>query len=244
VITSAAVLFGVGLSILGWGLVAGLDENVLRAARTTYAGDVLLRPDGYPSDGLTYPLADAAPIPPELVTMLDGIGPWAGRTAFSARLVNGPDAQRITVWAYDAQRDPIVFPRDGWKVQGRWPEPGKNEMAVGYRLGRLLELSEGSDIVLQARTREGAINANGFRVVGLVRSDNAALDNLGAWVEYADAGPLALLGDARSHVAVRVEGDHAAAAALLARWRRSARTCWRSTGFGAEACPSLSGRSC
>ena len=45
VITSAAVLFGEGLSILGWGLVAGLDENVLRAARTGRAGPCPARRD-------------------------------------------------------------------------------------------------------------------------------------------------------------------------------------------------------
>ncbi len=215
-ITSAAVFFGVALSILGWGFVGGLDENVLRAARTTYAGDVLLRPDGYPTDGLTYPLADAAPVPPDLVSALDGIGKWTARTAFSARVVSGPDAQRITVWAYDGVRDPEVFPRDGWKVEGRWPQPGAGEVALGYRLGRLLEIEEGEEVVLQTRTRDGAINANSFRVVGLIRSDNSALDSLGAWLEYADATPLALLGDARSHVAVRVEGDHDAAAKLVA----------------------------
>ncbi len=216
VITGAAVLFGVGLSILGWGLVAGLDENVLRAARTTYAADLLLRPDGYPTDGLTYPLADAAPVPAEFAALLDDLGPWTARTAFAAKLVNGSDAQRITVWAYDGERDPLVFPRDGWKVQGRWPTPGANELAVGHSLARLLALEEGTDVVLQTRTRDGAINANNFRVVGLVRSDNAALDNLGAWLEFTDAVPLALLGDARSHLSVRLRGDHAEAASRLA----------------------------
>lgn len=216
VITAAAVFFGVALSILGWGLVGGLDENVLRAARTTYAGDLLLRPDGYPDEGLTYPLEDAAPLSPELVTALNGVGDWTARTGFSARMVNGADAQRITVWAYDGARDPVVFPRDDWRVEGRWPTPGAGEVALGYRLARLLEVKEGTDIVLQTRTLDGAINANSFRVVGLVRSDNSALDAFGAWLEYADATPLALLGEVRSHVAVRVAGNPADFVAPLA----------------------------
>jgi putative ABC transport system permease protein len=89
-------------------------------------------------------------------------------------------------------------------------------VAVGYQLARLLRVGEGTDIVLQARTRDGAINANTFRVVGLVRSDNSTFDSLAAWLEFTDATPLALLGNARSHVAVRTPGEHAAAAAALA----------------------------
>ena len=56
VITSVAVVFGVALQILGWGLADGLDENYLRAGRTTATGDVVLRPDGYPIDGIDFPL--------------------------------------------------------------------------------------------------------------------------------------------------------------------------------------------
>ncbi|HNC94883.1 MAG TPA: hypothetical protein PKW90_02100, partial [Myxococcota bacterium] len=62
-ITSVAVVAGVALMILGWGLVDGVDENVLRASSQTMTGDVLLRPVDYPTDGTSFPLDKAKAIP-------------------------------------------------------------------------------------------------------------------------------------------------------------------------------------
>ena len=53
--TSIAVVAGVAMMILGWGFIDGLDENVLRSSSTSMTGEILLRPDDYPSDGRTLP---------------------------------------------------------------------------------------------------------------------------------------------------------------------------------------------
>jgi putative ABC transport system permease protein len=221
VITSASVVFGVAIQVLGWGLVDGLDENFLRAARTTYAGDVLLRPDGYDLEGTSFPL-DEAEVPPDaLVAQLDAAGPWTSRALIPSRFVKGADGARGVVIGYEAERETTVFNRAEWKLDGRWPGPGAEEITVGYAFARLVGLATGDSVVAEARTADGAINALTYTVVGLVRTDNAQLDNVAAWMEMGAAERLGRLEGRRTHLAVLADAgtpDEIAQAATGTGW--------------------------
>ena len=52
-------------------------------------------------------------------------------------------------------------------------------MVLGSGLARLIDAKVGDELVVEARTWPGALNALTFRVSGIVNTDNAALDNLG-----------------------------------------------------------------
>lgn len=205
-ITSASVVFGVAIQVLGWGLVDGLDENFLRAARTTYAGDVLLRPEGYDLEGTSFPLDEAEVPSADLEAKLDAAGPWTARALIPARFVQGAEAARGIVIGYDEARETRVFDRKEWKLDGRWPAPGADEVVVGYAFARLVGLANGDAVIAEARTADGAINALTYTVVGLVRTDNAQLDNIGAWMEMGAADRLGRLEGRRTHLAV-LAGD-------------------------------------
>jgi len=224
VIIGLIVVAGVFLQILGWGLVDGLDENILRAARNGVTSDILLRPEGYPTDGLSYPLDQTRP-PPDLSTALPDASVSA-RTLFVGRLVKGAEASRVTGIAYERAADAACFPRENWKLEGAWPEPGADAIVLGDRLAALLEVKVGDSVVLQTRTVDGAQNAYTYTVTGLVHTDNNALDNLGAWLEMEAADRLLTVGARRSHVAVNLPpfADSAAAKARLGGLGWTART--------------------
>ena len=214
-ITGVTVTFGVAVSVAGWGLVEGLDENVLRAARTTQTGDLLLRPHGYPTDGMDWPLAEAKVPDTAVIARLDAAGTWAPRTYSMVRLVKGADAARVLAVAWDPARDGTVFPRERWTIEGSWggsTAEGTAGLVLGTGLARLLGVKVDDNVILEGRTREGALNALPFRVTGVVRTDNGAMDNMGAWVRMDDAEALLLLGGARTHVAVKLRDDQDAAA--------------------------------
>ncbi len=209
VITGVTVTFGVAVSVVGWGLVEGLDENVLRAARTTQTGDVLLRPHGYPTDGMDWPLAQAKVPDAALTAQLDAAGSWAPRTYGMVRLVKGADAARVLAIAWDPARDSTVFPREAWTMEGSWDVPSETAgLVLGTGLARLLDVKVGDDVILEGRTREGALNALPFRVTGIVRTDNLGMDNMAAWVRMDHAESLLLLAGARTHVAVKLRDGH------------------------------------
>lgn len=213
-ITSVAVTFGVAIIIVGFGLVDGLDENYLRASRTTATGDVVLRPADYPTDGMDLPLDQAVPVGPDLAAKLDATGPWTSRLLWRGRLVKGVDATRATGVGFDPAKETAVFSREGWAVKGAWPAAGAGEVAIGELLAKLLRIEPGDEIVFEARTRAGAVNALSYEVSALVRSDNAMLDQSAVWMRMEDARALVAVGDERTHVAVLTRDAAGAKAAL------------------------------
>ncbi len=202
VITSAAVVFGLALQVLGWGLVDGLDDNFLRAAATTTTGDILLRPPKYPTDGLSFPLEEAS-VPPALTGFT---GDTAPRVLFSAKVVHHADAARALGVAYDPDLDYRVFPRERWRVQGVWPDKDQPQVAMGDAMARLLGVGLGDQITIQARTVDGAQNALAYAVTALVHTDNGQMDNNAVWIRMAAADELLQLQGRRTHIALHVGG--------------------------------------
>ncbi len=205
-LSSLSVMAGVAVLILGHGFIEGLDENVIRAQEDALSGHVLLQPEGYPEDGMTLPLDASRPIDAELQARLadERVETWAPRLWSFARLVSGSDSLRAKVLAYDPERDPAVFSREDWSVDGAWPAP-QGEVALGSGLARILDIQVGEIVSLELRTRAGAINALQMNVSGLVSARNGALDNIAVWIPFSAADDLLRSEGARSHVAVRLE---------------------------------------
>lgn len=206
-ITSVSVVAGVMVLIVGQGLVDGLDENVIRAQEDALSGEILLSPEGYPTDGLTLPLDQARPIDPALELALSGpeVKDWAPRIFSFGRLVVGSDSVRVRVLGFDPERDARVFPRSNWTMEGDWPADPTG-LVVGAGLAELLELKPGALVAIEARTRAGAINASQFTVSGVLRSRVPALDAGTVMVPMTTADELLRTEGARSAIAVRVKG--------------------------------------
>lgn len=210
IITGAAVVAGTAVLILGDGFVGGLDENVIRAQEDAVAGHVILRPEGYPTDGLTWPLDEAVVPSPALEAALSG--PEAGavvavapRVFASARLIFGADAVRVRLLGYDPVADPAVFPVADWPIEGAWPKPGADELVLGAEVASLTGAKPGSTVVIEARTKPGAINALSYTVSGVVRSSNPAIDGL-VLLPMAAADALLLTEGSRSALSLRLRG--------------------------------------
>lgn len=216
-ITSVSVVAGVMVLIVGQGLVDGLDENIIRAQEDALSGELLLTPEGYPTDGLTLPLDEAKPVDAGLEAALSGpeVTAWAPRIFSFGRLVVGSDSVRARVLGYDPEADPKVFPRSNWTLEGAWPTDGAS-LVVGSGLATLLDLHVGAPVAIEARTRAGALNASLFTVSGVLRSRVPALDAGTVLVPMATADELLRTEGARSAIAVRVKGGRDRADAVKA----------------------------
>lgn len=229
-LSSLSVMAGVAVLILGNGLVEGLDENVIRAQEDALSGHILMQPEGYPDDGMTLPLDASVPLDEAVMSRLSDprVESWAPRLWSFTRLVHGPDSLRAKVLGYDPERDPIVFPRETWDVQGAWPGPS-GELAIGSGLARILDVKPGELLTLELRTRAGAINALQLTVSGVIRTRNGALDNVAVWIPFSAADDLMRSEGSRSHVAVRLKGGRRDAEEALswlapAGWRAQTAT--------------------
>lgn len=218
VLTAIAIVAGVGLFILGSGLVGGFTENVIRSAIDGTVGHVMARPAGYPTQMGQHPIDELLEISPATRAVLDRTAvAWTERTLFAPLAAAGRDSLRVAAVGYDPARDPLVFPRTTWRVEGVMPVGG-DRVAVSHRVARLLNLRQGARLVLQVRTHQGAINALDVEVAALFTTSNAALDRLGIFVPQELVRRL-IAADRPTHVAVKLadRDDAEAAAAALRR---------------------------
>lgn len=219
-LSSVAVVMGVALLILGFGMVDGLDENVLRTQIDSVSGHVILRAPSVDPDALSNEVSGLEPLPPALEQRLSAYD-WTPRLLFDAWLGGGSDVFRAKGVAYDSERDSKVFRRDDFEIEGRWPEQGG--VVVGVHVAELLDLKVGQTVNLQARTAQGAINALSYPVEGIVRTRNPMLDNFAVLVPMTDALELTRAAGP-SLVAIRLDNRERApevAAALQGEWSAS-----------------------
>ncbi len=210
VLTTVAVVAGVGVLILGKGFIAGLDENIIVSAIDGTVGHVMARPKGYPTTGLQRPIDELLNVTDGARRLLDREAvAWTERLHFGPIAANGTDNLRVSAIGYDPERDPRVFPRDHWKLRGSWPAPDGDEVLVSQRVARLLRLEPGGRMILQVRTHRGAINALEVGVSGIVATGNSAIDMLGVLVPQSLARRL-VAAEAPTHLSVKLADRDAA----------------------------------
>jgi len=210
-ITSAAVVAGVAVLIVGFGLVDGLDENVIRTQEDSVSSHLLLRPTDYPTDGLNFPLDQAQQIDEDAATALasSDVEAWTARLWFTGRIISGMDSIRIKGIAYDPVGEDDVFDRSRWLVTnaqsgGQWPSQ-PNEIALSSGVAKLLEVNPGQNVTIETRTLPGAINAMTYTVSGIIQTGNPGVDTFGVWIPRDTANTLLVSENIVSHVAVRLK---------------------------------------
>lgn len=200
----SAVVVGVAVVIVGQAVIAGFEENAVRAWVDHYGGHVTARPASYPTEGLAHPIDALQPMDLELSRWLDGsTRAWTTRTLAVGRAVAGSDGVPVRVIGFDPARDGSVFPRDPWTLQGREPTTGSDGALLSVGVAGLLDLVPGDRFVLEARTAAGARNALELPVAGVVAVGTPLVDRFGILVTD---DLLARLIDASgaSHVSVRL----------------------------------------
>lgn len=229
-LTSVAAVAGVALMVLGFGMVDGLDENVIRAGIDTESGHVLLRPGGLDTEAMNNPIDGLEPVPAEISAQLDAAGvTYTERLRFDVKLIRGADGLRATGLAVDPERDALVFPREKWAIDGALPDG--RQVLVGARLGRILGVSVGDEVILQARTSMGAQNALSVVVSGLVTTRSPSVDNSAVLMTRALADEL-VRAPGPSEIALRL--DHRDEAFTWAP-RLNGLSGWKATTWRDEA---------
>ncbi|MEZ4320927.1 MAG: FtsX-like permease family protein [Myxococcota bacterium] len=206
VLSMSSVVLGVAVIIVGQGVIAGFEENSIRAAVDGLTGHVQIRPRDYPTEGLAHPIDKLAPVDPALADWLDAnTSAWTARTVFVAEAVHGADAMPVRAIGVDPAKDSEVFPRSGWTIDGSEPVSAEDGVLLSTGVARLLELKAGDTVVLQAHTTGGAMNALEVPVAGVFNAGTPMLDRFGVVLARDLARDLLQSGDRTSHVSVRLD---------------------------------------
>ena len=84
-------------------------------------------------------------------------------------------------------------------VEGRLPQPGRNEVVIGAEMSRQLGSGLGDEVVVMAPGADGSMGNDLFRIAGIYRTGLAELDSAFAVFELGDLQLLLTLDPARIH---------------------------------------------
>lgn len=231
-LSMVSVVTGVWVIIAGRGFIGGLNENIIRAQVDSFSGHVLVRPASYPTRGIQHPVDDLLKLDPETAHWLDeNTVAWTERVLFVPRAVRGVDSIRVRVFGFDPATDEAVFPRTNWKVTGKIPETRQDGILVSRGVAKVLQLKIGDELVLEARTAAGAINALSLPVCGILSTGNPVIDSIGAFLPKPTVLELVRTDDKFSHLAIRLKHREAAEAFADKLRKRMGDKAWIATWY-------------
>lgn len=204
-ISSAAIIIGMSIFILGTSLINGLDEQTIREQELIIGGEIIFHPS---EEEKKSGLNNLRSIQPELQSKLQSpeVEAWTGRTIFLARLTTGKHRLLTRVNGYTLETDKQVFPRDRWKIQGKEPNEAR-EIAIGSILAEKLNVNIGDSLTLEVRTKDGALNAIEYQCSGIIKTGAFLIDSMMLWLPMASVEELIQIKDSYSQISVQVQGN-------------------------------------
>ena len=211
------VLTALGLAVgyfavvftIGWG--EGLMAEMVENATGLVSGQIEIHDVEYRPERSLYNTIggrDGA----DVVQLLDGITAEAGVVAAAPRVYagglvsSGESTSAGMLMGIDPERERSVSRFLDELVDGRVPQPGRNELAIGTEMARQLAVSVGDDVVVVAPGADGSTGNDLYAVAGIFRTGMVELDASNAVLPLTDLQTLITLDPSRIHeIAVATE---------------------------------------
>ncbi len=207
-ITALVLTVGLGMFIFFDSLLAGMDRMTIDSMADYTESSLKVVTPGYRKEMRTAPLDFGIENPEGAMERIARAIPEAKaiapRTAFIGYASNRIDSLPVLGTAVDPGRDAAVFKLAERVAQGRWlaPEGTGNEIVIGKALAADLGLGVGDWLVLSARAADDSLNADEFKIAGILDVPAQEVSQSGAYLSYGAAK--ALLGEKLPVTAIAV----------------------------------------
>jgi putative ABC transport system permease protein len=225
-ITALALAFGFLAAVFMVGLTDGIIAEMIETGTAVVSGQVQVHDPGYLPDRPVYATigGDSGADVASLVTRIEQV---PGVVAAAPRLYGGgllsaaDQTQGAMLMGVDPAQDARVVQLLSAITDGRAPEPGTNQVAIGSDLANRLKVGPGAELVVVAPASDGSLGNDLFTVSGVFHTGSTGLDLTTAVVPIESLRRLLALEPGRVHeIVIRVTDPWAAdsiAAALGAR---------------------------
>ena len=209
-----AVGYFASVFIIGWsdGLMAEMVEN----ATGLVGGQIEIHDAEYRPERSLYDTIGGRD-GTDIARLLDGIAADAAVVAVAPRVYagglvsSGESTSAGMLMGIDPDRELTVSRFLDELVDGRVPEAGRNELAIGVEMARQLAVGVGDDVIVVAPGADGSMGNDLYTVSGIFRTGMVELDASTAVLPLADLQTLITLDSDRIHeIAVATEGPWSA----------------------------------
>ncbi len=197
-ISAIVLTVGIGMFIFFDSVLAGMDRMTIDSMVQYSDASLRVMTADYFDNKRTMPLSHGLSRPVELGEEIESSFPGAAvtpRTPFMAFASNRIDSLPALGYAIDPSSDAKVFRLRDHIASGSWfaEAPQDGEVLIGSFLARDLGLRENDWILLSARTTDDSLNADEYKIAGILDIPDMSLNESGIFMSYAEAKKL--LGD-------------------------------------------------
>lgn len=210
-LSMAAVVAGVAIIILTKGFVDGMIDSIVGYSINLNSGHVrIIRPEYRVKErllSLAYPIGESDEAYSRLINglrELPEVEAAMGRIRFGLLLVSGDKRQAVLGMGIDAPLEDRVthLGRFLHAGAGRFARTGRQEIVVGRKLLKKLDLKLGGKVNAIFSTSFGSLKIATFRVVGVMESGLSLVDETTAYIPLDTAMNLLDLEDAVTEIVV------------------------------------------
>ncbi|MDD3982018.1 MAG: FtsX-like permease family protein [Spirochaetia bacterium] len=197
-ISAIVLTVGIGMFIFFDSVLAGMDRMTIDSMVQFNDGSLKVMTEEYFDNKRTMPLKYGIAQVEELVAGMESTFAESSatpRTPFMAFASNRIDSLPALGYAIDPVTDPKVFKLQDHIDSGTWfsGHPDGGEILIGKILARDLGLKQGDWLLLSARMTDESLNADEYKIAGILDIPDMSLNESGIFMTFAEARKL--LGD-------------------------------------------------
>ena len=206
VITLVAVGLNTAVLIVTYGLLSGINEQLVRRATGLVVGDVQIHAAGYLADRSLY---KDIPNPGALLRQADAQRWRAVARAYGVGLLaHAKKSAGAIFWGVDPGRERRAFRLASALASGAFVDDesrsdGLGGVVLGGRLARSLDVGVGDELVAVVQAADGSIGNALFHVVGVLKSAGDDIDRGAAILHHGDFERLFVSGGRIHEIALR-----------------------------------------
>ncbi len=207
---SVMVIIMIALSLAGLlgiqGLYDGMITHMINTTIRSDSGEISLYAKGYRLDkGLDYRLNQLSQMEKDL-SKVEGVTSYAVRTQQEGLIATAHKSLGASIKgiSLDNERDFGQF--DTFIIKGDYSF-GKNDKKalIGATLAKKLHLDIGSRVIFTAQDAKGEINSVSFRISGILKTGNPALDEYSVFVSMKKITAFLNLKESATQIALRIK---------------------------------------
>ncbi|MHB9152221.1 MAG: ABC transporter permease [Spirochaetales bacterium] len=195
-ITALVLTVGIGMFIFFDSILAGMDRMTIDSMVDYTESSMRVMTAEYRKNSRGYPLEYGIDSPESVMRRIAEAVPEViastPRASFVAYASNRIDSVPVIGTAIDPARDKGVFKLAEHLAAGTWlaPDSSENEILVGKGLAKDLGVGLGDWLVLSARAVDDTLNADEFRIVGILDVPAQEISQSGIFIGFGPARTL------------------------------------------------------
>lgn len=177
-ITVVAIAVGLASLVFLWGLIDGMNEQMIENSTSYLSGHIKVHGKGYHDDKqLHRAISDDSALRAQLLKD-SNIKALSARVEGKALLNNGNKSRGVMVVGVDPENEAKVTTIHKTVTEGRYLRPDdKDGILIGDKMAQILGVKPGQEAVLITQAIDGSIGAGRYRVVGIFDTGIDVIDS-------------------------------------------------------------------